>query len=219
MDGDAAPLREMVILKEKHGAWLMVDEAHAAGLYGKNRRGLAEETGVSERIEIQMGTLGKAVGASGGYICGSRPLIDFLVNRARSFIFSTAPVPAAAAAATAGIRFVQSSEGERRRRTLWERVEQCRTGILPVSDSAKDVGRRDACPTLSAILPVIVGDEARAVATSAALREQGIFVPAIRYPTVARGKARLRVTVTATHTTEEINLFVATLNEILNRKS
>jgi 8-amino-7-oxononanoate synthase len=219
MDGDAAPLREMVILKEKHGAWLMVDEAHAAGLYGKNRRGLAEETGVSERIEIQMGTLGKAVGASGGYICGSRPLIDFLVNRARSFIFSTAPVPAAAAAATAGIRFVQSSEGERRRRTLWERVEQCRTGILPVSDSAKDVGRRDASPTLSAILPVIVGDEARAVATSAALREQGIFVPAIRYPTVARGKARLRVTVTATHTTEEINLFVATLNEILNRKS
>ena len=114
MDGDAAPLREIVALKEKYGAWLMVDEAHATGLYGKNRRGLAEESGVSGRIEIQMGTLGKAVGASGGYICGSRPLIDFLVNRARSFIFSTAPVPAAAAAATAGIRFIQSSEGERR---------------------------------------------------------------------------------------------------------
>ena len=112
MDGDAAPLREIVALKEKHGAWLMVDEAHATGLYGKHRRGLAEESGVSERIEIQMGTLGKAVGASGGYICGSRPLIDFLVNRARSFIFSTAPVPAAAAAATAGIRFIQSTEGE-----------------------------------------------------------------------------------------------------------
>ena len=151
MDGDAAPLREIVALKEKYGAWLMVDEAHATGLYGKNRRGLAEELGVSSRIEVQMGTLGKAVGASGGYICGSRPLIDFLVNRARSFIFSTAPVPAAAAAATAGICFIQSSEGEQRRRTLWERVEQCRTGILPVSDSANIGDRRDACPALSAI--------------------------------------------------------------------
>jgi 8-amino-7-oxononanoate synthase len=219
MDGDAAPLREMVALKEKYGAWLMVDEAHATGLYGKNRRGLAEESGVSGQIEVQMGTLGKAVGASGGYICSSRPLIDFLVNRARSFIFSTAPVPAAAAAATAGIRFIQSSEGEQRRRTLWERVAQCRTGILPVSDSAKIGDRLEACPTLSAIIPVIVGDEAGAVAASAALRERGIFVPAIRYPTVARGAARLRVTVTATHTTEEINLLVATLNEIVNRKS
>jgi 7-keto-8-aminopelargonate synthetase-like enzyme len=219
MDGDAAPLREIVALKEKYGAWLMVDEAHATGLYGKNRRGLAEESGVSGQIEVQMGTLGKAVGASGGYICGSRPLIDFLVNRARSFIFSTAPVPAAAAAATAGVRFIQSSEGEQRRRTLWERVEQCRTGILPVSDSANIGDRRDACPTLSAILPVIIGDENRAVATSAALREQGIFVPAIRYPTVARGAARLRVTVTANHTIEEINSLATTLNEIANRKS
>ena len=216
MDGDAAPLREIVALKEKHGAWLMVDEAHATGLYGKNRRGLVEESGAGGQIEIQMGTLGKAVGASGGYICGSRPLIDFLVNRARSFIFSTAPVPAAAAAAAAGVRFIQSSEGERRRRVLWKRVEQCRTGILPVSDSAKDGDRRDACPTLSAILPVIVGDETRAVAASAALREQGIFVPAIRYPTVARGAARLRVTVTATHTAEDISLLVAALRSVRN---
>ena len=219
MDGDAAPLREIAALKEKYGAWLMVDEAHATGLYGKNRRGLAEASGVSGQIEVQMGTLGKAVGASGGYICGSRPLIDFLVNRARSFIFSTAPVPAAAAAATAGIRFIQSGEGERRRRTLWKHVERCRTGILPVSDSSKNGDRLEACPTLSAILPVIISDEIRAMAASAALREQGIFVPAIRYPTVARGKARLRVTLTATHTTEEINLLAATLNEIVNRKS
>ncbi len=232
MDGDAAPLREIVALKEKHGAWLMVDEAHATGLYGKNRRGLAEVSGVSDRIEIQMGTLGKAVGASGGYICGSRPLIDFLVNRARSFIFSTAPVPAAAAAATAGVRLIQSPEGERRQGVLWERVKQCKTGIQPVSDLSNDpadaarsqarskIGDRlEACPTLSAIIPVLIGDEARAVAVSAALREQGIFVPAIRYPTVARGAARLRVTVTATHTTEEINLLVARLNGIVNRKS
>jgi len=114
MDGDHAPLRELVELKEKYGAWLMVDEAHATGLYGPNRRGLAEAMGVSNHIEVQMGTLGKAIGASGGYISGSRPLIDYLINRSRSFIFSTAPVPAAAAAATAGIRFVQSSAGAER---------------------------------------------------------------------------------------------------------
>jgi len=232
MDGDAAPLRAIVALKEKHGAWLMVDEAHATGLYGKNRCGLVEESGAGGQIEIQMGTLGKAVGASGGYICGSRPLIDFLVNRARSFIFSTAPVPAAAAAAAAGVRFIQSPAGETRRKFLWTRVEQCGTGILPVSDLSNDpanaaksqskskIGDRlEACPTLSAIIPVLIGDESKAVAASAVLREQGIFVPAIRYPTVARGKARLRVTLTATHTTEEINLLVATLNEIVNRKS
>jgi 7-keto-8-aminopelargonate synthetase-like enzyme len=95
-------------------------------------------------------------------------------------------------------------------------VEQCRTGILPVSDSAKDGDRRDACPTLSAILPVIIGDETKAVAASAALREQGIFVPAIRYPTVARGQARLRLTVTATHTAEDISLLVASLRSVRN---
>jgi 8-amino-7-oxononanoate synthase len=218
MDGDTAPLLEIVALKEKYGAWLMVDEAHATGLYGKHRRGLAEESGMSSRIEVQMGTLGKAVGASGGYICGSRPLIDFLVNRARSFIFSTAPVPAAAAAATAGIRFIQSSEGEQRRRTLWERVEQCRTGILPVSAPANIGDRLEARPTLSAILPVIIGDETKAIATSAALRERDIFVPAIRYPTVARGRARLRVTLNATHTPDDISQLVAAMQSILNHK-
>jgi 7-keto-8-aminopelargonate synthetase-like enzyme len=145
-------------------------------------------------------------------------LIDFLVNRARSFIFSTAPVPAAAAAATAGIRFIQSSEGEQRRRTLWERVEQCRTGILPVSAPANIGDRLEARPTLSAILPVIIGDETKAIATSAALRERDIFVPAIRYPTVARGRARLRVTLNATHTPDDISQLVAAMQSILNHK-
>ncbi|MGA2241110.1 MAG: 8-amino-7-oxononanoate synthase [Verrucomicrobiota bacterium] len=205
MDGDAAPLREIVALKEKHGAWLMVDEAHATGLYGKNRRGLAEEFGVSDRIEIQMGTLGKAVGASGGYICSSRPLIDFLINRARSFIFSTAPVPAAAAAATAGVRFIQSKAGEGRRNQLFERINELNSKSAIRNPQLK-----------SAIIPVLIGDETRAVAVSAALREQGIFVPAIRYPTVARGAARLRVTVTATHTVEDISMLVAALRSVRN---
>jgi 8-amino-7-oxononanoate synthase len=193
MDGDAAPLREIAILKEKYGAWLMVDEAHATGLYGANRRGLAEALGVSDRIEIQMGTLGKALGASGGYICGSRVLIDFLINRARSFIFSTAPVPAAAAAAQAGIQFVQSGEDSERAAQLWAHV----TGFLSAIGN-----QQSAIP--SAILPLIIGTETKAVETATKLREQGFFVPAIRYPTVARGTARLRITLTAAHTATDV---------------
>jgi 8-amino-7-oxononanoate synthase len=207
MDGDAAPLAEIVALKDKYGAWLMVDEAHATGLYGKKRRGLAEEPGVNGQIEVQMGTLGKALGAAGGYICGSRTLIDFLVNRARSFIFSTAPVPAAAAAATAAIRFVQTPEGENRRKTLWERIEQLNLKLK--TRNSKFGG---------AIVPLIIGDEAKAVEAAARLRELGIFVPAIRYPTVARGQARLRVTLTAAHTAAEINQLAAALEQILDRK-
>jgi 8-amino-7-oxononanoate synthase len=203
MDGDAAPLRELVNLKEKYHAWLMVDEAHATGLYGKNRRGLAEELGVSERIEIQMGTLGKALGASGGYICGSRVLIDFLVNCARSFVFSTAPVPAAAAAATAGIRLVQSDEGAARRNTLWERVGEFQSAV----------GRRQSA-ILSAIIPIIIGKEDEAVQAAAGLRQQNIFVPAIRYPTVARGQARLRVTLTAAHSSEDVSRLVQALKTL-----
>ncbi len=208
MDGDAAPLREMVALKEKHGAWLMVDEAHATGLYGKNRRGLAEKSGVSERIEIQMGTLGKAVGAAGGYICGSRELVDFLVNRARSFVFSTAPVPAAAAAATAGIRLIRSKVGAQRHGQLFERIDELTSHPALRTSHFK-----------SAIIPILIGDETKTVAASAALREGGIFVPAIRYPTVARKQARLRVTLTAAQTTEDIHLLAITLNRILNHRS
>jgi 8-amino-7-oxononanoate synthase len=202
MDGDAAPLREIVVLKEKYGAWLMVDEAHATGLYGANGRGVAEESGVSDQIEIQMGTLGKALGASGGYICGSRPLVDFLVNRARSFIFSTAPVPAAVAAATAAVHLVQSGEGKTRRDSLWRLVE--RLGLKLKTQNSK---------FRSAIIPLIVGDEARAVELADGLRRQNIFIPAIRYPTVARGQARLRVTLTAAHTADDIAELLAALKQ------
>jgi 7-keto-8-aminopelargonate synthetase-like enzyme len=194
MDGDAAPLREIVELKNKFGAWLMVDEAHATGIFGENGRGLADEFGVSDEIEIQMGTLGKAFGASGGYICGARVLIDFLVNRARSFIFSTAPIPAAAAVATAGIQLAQSADGETRRKILRERINQLQSAIG---------NRQSAIP--SAIVPLILGDEDKALNAAANLREQNIFVPAIRYPTVARGAARLRITLTAAHLVEDIS--------------
>ena len=181
----------------------MVDEAHATGLYGPNGRGLAEELGVSGRIEVQMGTLGKALGAAGGYISGSRALVDYLVNRARSFIFSTAPVPAAAAAATAGIRFVQSEAGRQRRDLLWRRAAEVGQSSGP-----------EAVRPKSAIVPILIGDETKAVQTAAALRERGIFIPAIRYPTVPRGQARLRLTITAAHTPADISRLLEELKDL-----
>jgi 7-keto-8-aminopelargonate synthetase-like enzyme len=209
MDGDFAPLRKIVELKERFGAWLMVDEAHATGLYGAHHRGIAEALDISGRVEIQMGTLGKAVGSSGGFIAGSRALIDVLINRARSFIFSTAPVPAAAAAALAGLQLIQSSEGQVRRQRLFGLIEQLESD-LPHQRNMSEM----RCP----ILPLLIGDENEATKTAAALREQGFFIPAIRYPTVARGKARLRLTVTAAHTPEAVAGLLAAL-DIPNRRS
>ena len=203
MDGDATPLREIVTLKEKYGAWLMVDEAHATGIIGHNGCGLAGKLGVGDQIEIQMGTLGKALGASGGYICGSRVLIEFLVNRARSFIFSTAPVPAAAAAAITGIQLAQSAEGEARRRTVFARIEELNSK-LKIRNSKLH----------GAIVPLIFGDEAKTIAAAMSLREQNIFVPAIRYPTVARGAARLRITLTAAHSEADISELAAALTQL-----
>jgi 8-amino-7-oxononanoate synthase len=200
MDGDHAPLQKLVKLKERYGAWLMVDEAHATGLYGVHRRGLAEEIGVDDQIEIQMGTLGKALGAAGGYICGSQRLIDYLVNRARTFIFSTAPMPAAAAGATAGIELVKSPEGDARRKALWERVSELKSKLnLPILNFP------------AAIIPLLIGDEAQALKLTAALLEKHIFIPAVRYPAVARGKARLRLTLSAAHTPDQIERLASAL--------
>ncbi len=204
MEADHAPLPAIVELKEKFGAWLMVDEAHATGLYGANRRGLIEHFGLGSRIEVQMGTLGKALGAAGGYICGSRTLIEYLVNRARSFVFSTAAVPAASAAAEAGVRFVQSPAGEARRNLLWQRVDQIPGRF-----------RANAGSIPRAIIPVMTGSEARAVTVSELLRERGLLVPAIRYPSVPRGKARLRVTLSAAHTEQDVARLADALKKAL----
>ncbi|MGH6961084.1 MAG: aminotransferase class I/II-fold pyridoxal phosphate-dependent enzyme, partial [Dongiaceae bacterium] len=162
MDGDLAPLREIIELKEKHGAWLLLDEAHATGLFGEHRRGLAEAQGLAGRVEIQMGTLGKALGAAGGFIAGARRLVELLVNRARSFIFSTAPVPAAASAATAAIRLIQSAEGDTLRTRLWQRVDELKNELIRAGCSLT--------PVQSAILPLHVGDERKAVELAAGLR-------------------------------------------------
>jgi 7-keto-8-aminopelargonate synthetase-like enzyme len=213
MDGDAAPLREIVALKDKYGAWLMVDEAHATGVFGKNGAGLIEELGLSDRVEVQMATLGKALGAAGGCICGSSQLVDFLVNRSRPFIFSTAPVPAAAAAATEAVRLVQAAEGKKLRQKLQSNiadfhsaVEKGRSFSSPTSPSIGD--------SASAIIPIILGDEQKAMEAAAKLREQQLFVPAIRYPSVARGSARLRVTLTAMHSREDIFSLVDALKKL-----
>jgi 8-amino-7-oxononanoate synthase len=204
MEGDVAPLRELVELKERYGAWLLVDEAHATGVYGSLRRGLVDEYSLGDQVEVQMGTLGKAFGASGGYIVGARVLFDYLVNRARSFIFSTAPVPAAAGAARAGVELVGSAEGGARAARLWDRVHQVRTVTAAAGFDSPSVA--------GPIVPLRVGDERVAVGWAQALLERGFFVPAIRFPSVPRGAARLRLTVSAEHTPEQIDRLGAALS-------
>jgi len=196
MDGDRPPLREIIELKKRFGALLLLDEAHAIGVVGPNGRGLAAEIGLDGDVNVQMGTLSKALGVSGGYICGSRSLVDWLINRARSFVYSTAPPPALAAAALAAVEFLASDEGEARRRLLWERIEELRKN-LPKSKAI-------FANSESAIIPWMIGAEQAAVDLSGSLQNHGFFVPAVRYPTVAKGSARLRITVTAAHQEDHI---------------
>ncbi len=195
MDGDRAPLRELVEIKKRFGAILLLDEAHAIGVIGPNGRGLAAEENTD--VDIQMGTLSKALGATGGYICSSGDLIEWLINRARSFIYSTAPPPAIVAAGLAAVDFLASSEGEQRRLLLWKRIRSMQK-LLPRNELNKTGAAN------SAIFPWIVGDEQAALDLASALQSEGFLVPAIRYPTVAKGAARLRITVTASHEGDQI---------------
>ncbi len=202
MDGDQAPLAEIVALKEQYQAWLMIDEAHATGLFGPHGSGLAAAHGLTDAIEIQMGTLGKAVGAAGGFLCGSQLLVDFLINSARSFIFSTAPAPAAAAAASAGLEVLQSAEGDTRRKQVWEHAQTLVTGLhLPA-------------PALSPIIPFPVGRADRSLRLAQQLEAAGFLVPAIRYPSVPQDQARLRITVTADHRPEAVQSLIETLHRL-----
>jgi len=198
MDGDRAPLRELIELKKRFGGLLLLDEAHAVGVIGPNGRGLAAAENLNKHVDVQMGTLSKALGTSGGYICSSRNLIDWLINRARSFIYSTAPPPAIVAAALAAVDFLASPEGEERRLLLWKRIRLMQE-FLPRSELNKT-----SSDAYSAIFPWIVGDEQAALDLASALQSEGFLVPAIRYPTVAKGSARLRITVTAAHQDDQI---------------
>jgi 8-amino-7-oxononanoate synthase len=201
MDGDLAPLAELVELKERHGAWLLVDEAHATGLYGATGAGLIAEAGLSGRVEIVMGTLSKALGSVGGYIAGSRPLIDWLVNRARSFVYSTALPPGAIAASRAAVALAQGAEGASLRMQLRDSTALFRKALPPPWQSRVE----------GAIQPLLCGEADAALNLAAHLREQGFLIPAIRYPTVPRHAARLRVTLSATQAEEHIHRLIRAL--------
>lgn len=201
MDGDTAPLKEIMDLKNRYGAKLLLDEAHAVGVLG---RGLAEREGVSDQIDFHMGTLGKALGSAGGYLASNRVTIDYLVNKARSFIFSTAPGAAACAAATTAVRLLDTEEGRTIQSKLWENIRSFCTA-LGLSESP------------SAILPLMVGAEADALRVANELLAAGILAPAVRYPTVQRGKARLRVSLSAAHDSADLQIAAEKISRALNQ--
>jgi len=195
MDGDIAPLPGLVQLAEKYHALLMVDDAHATGVIGNSGKGTAEYFGLAGRVPIQMGTLGKALGSFGAYVAGERALIDYLVNTARSFIFSTALPPAVCAASLAALDIVEK-EPERRNR-LWDNRNRFVKGLEALGVG---VGGSE-----SPIIPIMIGDSGKAFKAGQELLSRGIYATAIRPPTVPEGTARIRMTVMATHSEADIN--------------
>ena len=189
MDGDMAPLDELAELAERYDAMLLVDEAHATGLFGRRGRGVAELLGVEDRVHVRVGTLSKALGSIGGFVAGSRPLIEWLINRARPYIFSTAMPAAVSAASLAALDIVESEPA--RREGLLSMAEDLRARL---AQQGWNIGL-----STSQIIPLVIGDVARAVEMAAALREAGFLVPAIRPPTVPDGEACLRISLTAGH--------------------
>lgn len=204
MDGDLANMPELLRVAREQDVLLMIDEAHATGVVGKTGRGLAEHYGCAH-ADVTVGTLSKAVAAEGGFVAGRQQLIDFLRNKARSFIFTTAMAPAVAAAACNNLRYIGSHP---------ERVRQLQDNVKFFCEALKREGL-GVQPTPSAIVPIVVGDEARALEVSATLQERGILIPAIRYPTVARGQARLRASLMATHTQEELQTAATAISQII----
>lgn len=210
MDGDAAPLADLADLADRHDAILILDEAHAFGVLGPHGRGLSAAAGIEP--DVLIGTLGKAVGAAGGFVTGSNLLRDFLVNRARTFIFTTALPPPVAAAATAALALLDGREGEQRRARLRDRRAWLAERLAALGPLTLP-GFVD-CPG-SPILPFVLGTETRALAVSAALAERGVFVPAIRPPTVPVGTARLRITLSAAHEQRDLETLVRALGEAI----
>lgn len=194
MDGDLAPLSELASVAKQYDALLVVDEAHATGVFGSQGGGLVQELELGAHVDVQIGTLSKAIGALGGYVAGSQTLIDTLINEARTFIYTTALPPSVAASATAAIQvIIQEPE---RREQLWQHARFLRKAL--------DAAGYHINPGNSPILPVMVGDAAQTVALSNALFTHGVLVSAIRPPTVPTGTARLRVTPMATHTENDL---------------
>ena len=204
MDGDLANLPELLRIAKKHEVLLMIDEAHATGVLGRTGRGLAEHYGCAH-ADITLGTLSKAVAAEGGFVAGKQQLIDFLRNKARSFIFTTAMAPAVAASALNNLKFIEAHP---------ERVQQLQDNVKFFCERLRSEGLN--VPTSpSAIIPIVIGDEAKAMHISEALQKEGLLIPAIRYPTVAKGAARLRASLMATHTRKDLEFAAKKIAETI----
>lgn len=195
MDGDIGPLPELTAVAEKHGAILMVDDAHSSGVLGRNGRGTIDHFNLHGRVDIQVGTLSKAIGVLGGYVCGTRDLIEYLWHRARPFLFSTSHPPSVAASCIAAFDILEQ-EPERIEK-LWSNTRYLKKGL---TEAGFDTGISE-----TPITPVIVGEAARAHQFSAALFDEGVLATGIGFPTVAKDKARVRTIVNATHTEAQLD--------------
>ncbi|MGH7885685.1 MAG: 8-amino-7-oxononanoate synthase [Thermodesulfobacteriota bacterium] len=206
MDGDLVNLSELVAVSEKYGCMLMIDEAHAMGVIGERGSGATEYFNVENRVPIVMGTLSKAAGSLGGYICGSRKLTDFIRNRVRTYIFDTS-LPASSLAAS--IEAINIIENEKEIRDhLWKIINLFKSGI-------EDIGL-EILPTDSAIIPILIGEPEPALRFSKLLLEKGVYTPAVRPPSVPPGKCRLRASLMAAHTEQQINKALASFREVFN---
>ena len=203
MDGDVAPLADLADLASRFGAMLLVDEAHGTGVHGPDGRGAAEACGVAGRVDVKVGTLSKALGSVGGFVAGSRRLIGWLVNHARPMIYSTAPPPSAAAAASMSLAILRAEPWRRAR--LWELAGTLRDALPGLGLPAPGPG--------GPIVPVVLGGPDAAVGRSARLLDRGCLVPAIRPPTVPEGTARLRISLTAAHDRADLDRLIAALGE------
>jgi len=204
MDGDIGPLPALVEIAEKHGAIMMVDDAHASGILGRAGRGTVDHFGLHGRVDVQVGTLSKAIGALGGYVCGSRDLIEFLYQRGRPFLFSTSHPPAVAASCLAAFDLLER-EPERIER-LWENTRYFQAGLR---SAGFDIGASE-----TPITPIMVGEAKRAHRFSAALFEAGLWATGIGFPTVPEGKARVRTIVTAVHTRTHLDQAIEILTRV-----
>jgi len=204
MDGDLAPLPEIARLAQEFEVTLLVDDAHGAGVMGPTGRGTVEHYGLDPAHILHMGTLSKAIGSSGGFVAGSKDFVAYLINTSRSFIYTTAPPPAMAAAASAALAIIQQEP--QRRMKLWHNREFLYNGLVSMGFQLTN--------TQSPILPIIVKDPELAVQMSQRLREEGVWIPAVRPPTVPKGTSRLRVTVTAEHSLEQIEIALRALQKV-----
>ena len=204
MDGDIAPLPDIVEVAKKYGAIVMVDDAHASGVLGENGRGTVDHFGLHGQVDIQIGTLSKAIGVLGGYVAGPQVLIDYLVQRARPFLFSTSHPPAVTAACLAALDILEEANSLIKR--LWAPARCFKEGLAELGF--------DVSGSETPIIPVIVGDGAKAMQLSDRLFEEGVFAQGIAYPTVPRGKARVRTIVTAAHSREDLDRALAAFEKV-----